>query len=147
MPAARSDTATRTEGPPAVEQFLEGDRVLCMVVRNSRGPASTEFFTRAESTLQVGMVVHPAGHVIPRHRHVRIRREVSETGEVLVVRSGRCTVEVFTRGGEPLGSAELVPGDVVILSGAAHRFTMHEDTVLLEVKQGPYAGPTEKEIF
>jgi hypothetical protein len=38
-------------------------------------------------------------------------------------------------------------GDIAIAVGGGHGFRMLEDTVLLEVKQGPYPGQTEKERF
>ena len=31
--------------------------------------------------------------------------------------------------------------------GGGHGFRMIEDTVLFEIKQGPYGGPAEKERF
>ncbi len=42
---------------------------------------------------------------------------------------------------------ELLQGDAVILRGGAHGLRFSEDTVLLEVKQGPYHGTEEKEKF
>jgi hypothetical protein len=35
----------------------------------------------------------------------------------------------------------------MIMVGGGHGFRMTEDTVLLEVKQGPYPGVQEKERF
>jgi cupin fold WbuC family metalloprotein len=147
MPAPGTSTLPSQPANVAVEEFRDDGRVVCLVVRSHVHAESTRFFTSDDSTLQVGLVVHPQGHVIPRHRHVPIRREISETGEVLVVRRGRCTLELFSRSGDPLSVIELEPDDLVVLSGAAHRFTMHSDTILLEVKQGPYTGPAEKELF
>jgi hypothetical protein len=147
MPAPETSTIRSRPASDAVEEFRDEGRVVCLVVRAHVRTESTRFFTSDASTLQVGLVVHPQGHVIPRHRHVPIRREISETGEVLVVRRGRCILELFSRSGDPLSEIELERDDVVVLSGAAHRFTMHADTILLEVKQGPYTGPAEKELF
>ena len=38
-------------------------------------------------------------------------------------------------------------GDIVILVAGGHGFEMLEDTVLMEIKQGPYTGLKEKERF
>ena len=38
-------------------------------------------------------------------------------------------------------------GDIVLLLGGAHGFRMIEDTILFEVKQGPYAGEADKKRF
>jgi hypothetical protein len=42
---------------------------------------------------------------------------------------------------------ELNVGDVMLMVGGGHGFRMLEDTVLLEIKQGPYTGENEKERF
>jgi len=47
----------------------------------------------------------------------------------------------------PICSRELTAGDVVVLLSGGHGFRMLEDSVLIEVKQGPYFGSQEKELF
>jgi hypothetical protein len=44
-------------------------------------------------------------------------------------------------------SRDVGEGDVVVLLGGGHGFRMIEDSVLIEVKQGPYFGTQEKELF
>ena len=46
-----------------------------------------------------------------------------------------------------IATRELATGDVMLMVGGGHGFRMLEDTVLLEVKQGPYTGVAEKERF
>jgi len=46
-----------------------------------------------------------------------------------------------------VASRELGAGDLVVSLAGGHGFRMLEDTVLLEVKQGPYGGLAEKERF
>ena len=41
----------------------------------------------------------------------------------------------------------LLSGDVILLSKGGHGFLMLEDTEMIEVKQGPYAGDQDKERF
>lgn len=119
---------------------------VCVLVR-ARRPEETTFYTPPETALQVGHIVHPAGHEIPRHFHRPRVRKILKTSEVLVVQRGRCVLDLFDDDGAPLTSRELGEGDVVVLLGGGHAFRMTEDTVLLEVKQGPYPGPDEKVSF
>ena len=46
-----------------------------------------------------------------------------------------------------LESRILIQGDVVLLSGGGHGFYMLEDSEIIEVKQGPYAGDKDKTRF
>jgi hypothetical protein len=46
-----------------------------------------------------------------------------------------------------LTTVALGPGDLALLLRGAHGFRMTDDTVLLEIKQGPYPGLDEKVHF
>src|SRR5262249_44737226 len=103
------------------------------------------FPTPPELELQVGFVVYPAGGVIAPHRHVSFIRNIDRTCEVVVVRKGRCEVDIYYDDRRLVATGELTGGDLVILVRGGHGFRMVEDTILLEVKQGPYFGLDEKE--
>ena len=79
-------------------------------------------------------------------RHVDVHREVTGTGEVLIVREGAArSISSTTR--QACRDASAPAGDVIVLFGGGHGFRMLEDTTFLEVKQGPYTGLDEKERF
>jgi uncharacterized protein YjlB len=69
------------------------------------------------------------------------------TSEVLVVRRGKCEVDFFDDDRQLVATRELEAGDVMLMVGGGHGFRMLEDTVFLELKQGPYLGLDEKELF
>jgi hypothetical protein len=105
------------------------------------------FVTPNAATLQVGFVVYPAGGRIARHVHRPIERTISGTSEVLVVRSGACELDVYDSSHTLVATRLLTRGDVMVMLAGGHGFRVTEDAVLLEVKQGPYTGPDEKERF
>lgn len=135
------------QNAPTIEWLSADDVPLACLIRACTDPAQTQFFTPPGWTQQVGFVVYPAGASIARHAHKPIRREITGTGEVLVVRSGRCELDLFDERGLHVSTNELRPGDVLILVAGGHGFRMLEDTVLLEVKQGPFTGLDEKVFF
>ena len=130
-----------------VEIISSNGRSLCLVVRHQIQTDSTTFVTPPEFNMQLGFVVHPAGHTIRRHTHVPIQRHITGTSEVLIVRKGKCVLDVYNEAREFVASRELEKGDVMVMVGGGHGFRMLEDTVLIEVKQGPYPGVAEKEWF
>jgi hypothetical protein len=121
--------------------------LLALLLSGTAAPAETTFPTPEELNLQVGFVVHPAGGAIQRHDHKPLEREIVGTSEVLVVRSGRCEIDLYDHERRHVATRELRTGDVILIVGGGHGFRMLEDTVLLEVKQGPYTGLDEKERF
>ena len=89
----------------------------------------------------------PAGRRGGRHVHVPLERSLVGTSEVLIVRSGRCEMDVYDDDRALVTTRELAAGDVVVIFAGGHGFRMLEDTTFLEVKQGPYTGLDEKERF
>ncbi len=130
-----------------VHPIATGGRLYALVVRAAEAPGETTFFTQPEHALQLGLIVHPAGHAIPRHMHRPVARTLSGTSEVLVLRSGSCEMDVYDDHDVLIETVTLGAGDVALLLCGGHGFRMTEDTVILEVKQGPYAGPDEKRHF
>ena len=125
----------------------EEGEVLCLVVRSAYAPPATTFLTPPEYKQQVGFVVYPAGGEVKRHVHIDLERHLVGTSEVILVKKGSCILDVYTREGHPVRSVQLGEGDLMLMVGGGHGFRMLEDTVLLEVKQGPYTGIDEKRLF
>ena len=121
--------------------------VLAYIARNADLPAQTTFLTPDDCNLQVGQVVYPAGGEITRHMHLPVERHLVGTTEVLLVQRGRCEVDIFGPDRALVKTCELRNGDIMIAVSGGHGFRVLEDTVLLEVKQGPYPRGAEKERF
>lgn len=120
---------------------------LAYLVQGSWRPEVTTFLTPGDLTLQMGMIVYGGGTSITPHVHLPIERTVNGTPEVVVVREGACHVDFYTPDKRLVTSRTLKRGDILLLLAGGHGFRMQEDTVLFEVKQGPYAGDRDKERF
>jgi len=130
-----------------VEKIMWGDVPLAYIIRGDLLPSRTTFLTPPQFKQQVGFVVYPAGGEIQRHVHRPLSRHLIGTSEVLIVRRGRCEIDIYNDDRELVATRELREGDVMLMVGGGHGFHMLEDTVFLEVKQGPYTGQDEKERF
>ena len=69
------------------------------------------------------------------------------TSEVLVIKKGRCLIDIYNDDRALVATRELQTGDIMLMVSGGHGFRMLEDTVFLEIKQGPYTGLDEKERF
>ena len=132
---------------PVPEIISWDDHPLVYIIRPDPMPDQTSFITPPEFKQQVGFVVYPAGGVIARHIHLALERHLVGTCEVLVLLKGRCLIDVYTDRKELVSTRELNTGDVMLMVGGGHGFRMLEDTVFLEIKQGPYLETEEKERF
>lgn len=130
-----------------IEEIRAGDDVVAYVIRAAATADATAFLTPDDATFQSGFVVYPAGGEVMPHLHLPVVREVVGTSEFLLVRSGRCFVDIYDDDRGLLATRELSTGDAILSLGGGHGFRMMEDTVLLELKQGPFVGGTEKLRF
>jgi mannose-6-phosphate isomerase-like protein (cupin superfamily) len=122
-------------------------QALCYVIRGNTKPDNTTFITPPDAKQQVGFIVYPKGGVIARHIHRPLERHIIGMAEVLVVRSGHCQIEVYDEQESLVTVRDLFQNDVVLMVGGGHGFKILEDTVLLEIKQGPYLGADDKKLF
>lgn len=132
---------------PLIETITHGLEPIALIIRASYDEPGIQFFTPANFSQQVAFMRHPAGHKIAAHVHNLQVRQVLYTQEVLFIRRGTVKVNLYSSTKEPIGSRNLNAGDLVLLCGGGHSFEMLEDSSMIEVKQGPYAGAADKTRF
>jgi hypothetical protein len=130
-----------------LEKIERNGRPLAYIIRASLMPEKTTFLTPDDFKQQVGFVVYPKGGEITRHVHLPLERHLVGTSEVLVVRKGRAEIDIYDDDKTLVATRELGDGDIMLMIAGGHGFRMLEDTVFLEVKQGPYTCVEEKERF
>ena len=130
-----------------IEIVNDGDAPLAYFVRAGWMPEKSTFVTPDHFGQQMGMIVYGAGQAIQPHLHLPVVREVHGTSECIVVRKGACLIDLYDNNKQLVSTHALATGDIVLLLGGGHGFRMTEDTVLFEVKQGPYVGMADKERF
>jgi hypothetical protein len=115
-------------------------RVLALVIRSEFTVEKTSFFSESDYSQQVGIIKYPMGGVIKPHYHNEVVRQVVYTQEVLIIRKGALTVDMYDASLKWVTRVDLRSGDTIFLIAGGHGFTMTEDCEMLEVKQGPYSG-------
>lgn len=120
---------------------------LALILRHNFTKDGIEFFTPNTYSQQLGYMNRPKGYVIPPHVHNPVSREVQFTKEVLFIKSGKVRVDFYDDDQNYLESRILSRGDVVLLAFGGHGFEMLEASEIIEVKQGPYAGESDKTRF
>ena len=130
-----------------IERLVDKGKIISIIIRASYKSENIEFFTPDDFSQQLAYMNREKDYVIPPHVHNPVKREVSYTQEVLFIKSGKVRVDYFDDDKNYLESHILSQGDVVLLSGGGHGFYMLEDSEIIEVKQGPYAGDRDKTRF
>jgi uncharacterized protein with PhoU and TrkA domain len=130
-----------------IERITWNGELLACIIKAHASFDETSFLTPPEYNFQVGFVVHSADSEIAPHEHASTEHRVKQIFEVLLVRRGRCEVDIYNRDREHVATRELREGDLLLIAEGGHGFRMLEDTVFLEIKQGPYTGADQKKPY
>jgi len=130
-----------------INSIINKGKTLAIIMRTTYKEKGINFFTPNEFSQQLAYMNHPSGYEIQPHLHNAVQREVQFTKEVLFIKSGKVRVDFYDDEKNYLESRILVSGDVILLAFGGHGFEMIDDSEIIEVKQGPYAGEADKTRF
>ena len=130
-----------------IENITHNNKLLSVIIRTQYKSDEIEFFTPDDFSQQLAYMNRAKDYVIPPHVHNPVQRDVHFTQEVLLIKSGKVRVDYYDDDKNYLESKILNQGDVVLLAYGGHGFHMIEDSEIIEVKQGPYAGEQDKVRF
>lgn len=130
-----------------IENICTSGLTIAIILRSTYKEEGIKFFTPNDYSQQLAYMNRPKGYVISPHIHNAVPREVLFTKEVLFVKTGKVRVDFYDEDKNYLESTILNQGDVVLLAFGGHGFEMLEESEIIEVKQGPYAGEADKIRF
>ena len=132
---------------PNIETIVDGLEPIALIIRADYDAEGLHFFTPGSFSQQVAYMRHPKDKVVEPHVHNLVARQVLYTQEALLVRRGKVELNLFNSGQEFLTTRILQDGDLILLCGGGHSLKMLEETSMIEIKQGPYAGDNDKTMF
>lgn len=130
-----------------IQQIIHNSKLFSIIIRRNFDKDGIEFFTPDDFSQQLAYMKRPKNYVIPPHVHNPVLREVQLTQEVLYIKSGNVRVDFYDDDKNYLESTTVEAGDVILLAHGGHGFEMLEESEIIEVKQGPYAGEMDKVRF
>lgn len=134
-------------GNAMLKRIEHNGNILAILLRAGYCREGIDFFTPDTFSQQMGYMQRPKGYVIEPHDHNPVRRTIEWTQEVLFIKSGKVRLDLYDEQRSYLESYVLQQGDVVLLAHGGHGLVMLEQSEIIEVKQGPYAGEADKTRF
>lgn len=130
-----------------IEKVIYNDKLFAIIIRSDYRKDGIEFFTPNDFSQQLAYMNRPLGYKIEPHIHNKVQREVYYTQEVLFIKKGKVKVDFYDNERNPVNTIIVQTGDVILLASGGHGFEMLEETEMIEVKQGPFAGDADKTRF
>ena len=123
-----------------------GNTIAIVLSQYSLKPG-IEFVRDPEDSLQLARMVKSENEEVPDHFHNAVERTIIGTGEVLFLERGVVSISIYDDSQELIEELILVSGEAIVLLRGGHGLKMLEDTIIYEVKQGPYLGKNDKTFF
>lgn len=124
-----------------INSKLNSSEILATVITAGAKSGRVDASDRTE-ILQVSTMTLPQGRVVGSHRHQPIARSTIGTQEAWIVISGQLQAQVFDTDNMFVDQVILTAGQCMTLFRGGHAFTvLTDDTVIFEIKNGPYYGP------
>lgn len=137
----------QNESKTTIQKIIYENQILAIIISAEFCVSGIHFVTPNSFSQQVAYMNHPKGKAILPHRHNQIRREAFQTQEVLLIKRGKLRVDFYNDNQQYLESRILKTGDTILLNQGGHGFEVLENVEMIEVKQGPYLGNSDKINF
>lgn len=130
-----------------IKEIKHKDNLLALIISKDFNNPGIHFFTPDNLSQQLAYMHYPKGKIIQPHIHNPVPREVIYTQEVLIIKRGLLRVDFYSEDERYLESYVLNAGDIILLATGGHGFEVLEELEMIEVKQGPYTGDSDKTRF
>ena len=130
-----------------MEQVIFNGLMYALIMRSDYHNDGVNFLTNGDELLEFAYMSHPSGHKVVPHYHLPIKREIFGTQEIVYIKAGIVEFTFYDDNNKSVGSRLLRSGEWILLLKGGHGINVVEDSVIIEIKNGPYAGLNDKVKF
>ena len=100
-----------------------------------------EFLSDDSDFIQLGTWNYKKNFSTVPHYHLEHDKSSNLTQEVVLVHKGSVKCRIFTKEGNFVDEVDINEGELIVQIYGVHEYIMNEDSIVLEIKNGPYYGP------
>ena len=123
-----------------IERIIRDGVTYAEIIWGDSKVEKSTFISPVESSMQFGIIAHEAGYLEEAHSHPRIKREVHDLQQMLVVQEGIIEFIFYTDEGEVFKTVDLTVGDSILLVHGVHAIRAKTKIKCVSVKHGPFLG-------
>ena len=124
-----------------MRKILHNNEIICIVANLEDTKEGLDFLSDDNDFIQVGTWNYKKGQVLLLHYHNKFERTALRTSECVFVFKGKIECNLHSEDGEFIETIIVNAGEFIVNLSQAHESKILEDTIVLEVKNGPYFGP------
>lgn len=133
-----------------IKRIMDGATLIAIVGSFQDVAYGNNFITSPELPMQIGVLRTKPAETVQNHIHkIRNRQTKSISNEFHMIVHGKAFVSLFNSAKNLVAKELLVPGMFCALFNGGHGYEfLKDDTIMLEVKTGPYSSAEDdKEKF
>ena len=100
-----------------------------------------EFLSDDSDFIQLGTWNYEKNFSTVPHYHLEHDKPSNLTQEVVLVHKGSVKCRLFTKEGNYVDEVDINEGELIVQIYGVHEYIMNEDSIVLQIKNGPYYGP------
>jgi hypothetical protein len=120
---------------------------IAIVIRKDFKKNGINFISKESFPLQLGINSYKKGEVVKPHIHLIKEVKINSCQEIVYVKTGSSLVNLYDEKKKLFKSLKLSSGDLIFFLSGGHGMEMVKDTVIMEVKQGPYMGKSQDKVM
>jgi len=130
-----------------IKTYSKKGKLLNIVYQIADIKEGREDITDACEYLQCGVMKIKAGKIFQPHKHITRKGEDHiHIQEAFIIILGKATIIIYDDD-SIIDRIKLYAGDLTILLSGGHSLYIEKDTILYEIKTGPYLGQENDKIF
>jgi len=129
-----------------VEEIRDSEgNLLCVHSKNLVGEKVTDFWDLENSSLEVGFMHRGPNDQVKLHKHAIRKNDIPRrTNEVLIQLDGQMIISIFADDGSFVRELIATGMSITLFIHGAHKIDFTELTNVIEVKNGPFQGLSDK---
>jgi len=120
---------------------INQDKLISTIIRKSDITGYREDLSPKSEFIQVSARKFEELIKVESHKHLKLDRETDRTQETWIIIQGAVKAKIFDLDDQLLLEEDLYSGDCIVLFRGGHSLeVLEKNTIMYEVKNGPYFG-------
>ena len=124
-----------------INEIIHKDKIVSEVYSLENIPKGLSFLSDEKSFVQFGTWKYEKGKILDAHYHNDFERTSTITQEIVLVLKGKVLCNLYTKDKKLIKTLTINKNQFIVQYSLVHEYEILDDSIVLEMKNGPYFGP------
>jgi|TARA_Y100000389_G_scaffold204238_1_gene255774 hypothetical protein len=124
-----------------IKEVTYNNEIISEIFSLDEIPEGLTFLSQDERFIQFGTWNYKKGQLLDAHFHNTFDRTSNITQEIVIVLKGSLSCKLYNKNKDLIDELIVRENQFIVQYSLVHEYMVIEDSIVLEVKNGPYFGP------